>query len=150
MEWGTETYTGEQAQWFEDQLKTISPEEWIIVMSHTFYYSTGSYSSGAQWFDNPKTIATLVPLFDQYDVDLVISGHVHDTQILQNMNTTYIISGAFGGVLEPDPTTQSIAHQVYFNNKDYAHVEIAIADMIANITVVHENGHDLYTTLVYQ
>ena len=78
-----ETYTEAQAEWLEEQLKDIPEEDWTIVLSHGFYYASGIYSHGWKWYDNRETIDAITPLFEEYKVDLVCSGHLHNTEMLE-------------------------------------------------------------------
>lgn len=104
IEWSAETFTREQADWLETQLASVPDRDWKIVMSHGFYYSSGTTVMGWNWYDNPETIAALTPLFEKYGVDIVFSGHNHYQELLRHSNVTYVVSGAFGGVPDPPPT----------------------------------------------
>ncbi|MDD4876721.1 MAG: metallophosphoesterase [Dehalococcoidales bacterium] len=114
LEWSTETYTKDQADWLETQLKDIPEEDWKIIMSHGFYYSSGTTLHGWDWFDNPETITGLTPLFEKYGVDIVFSGHNHYLEFLQHSGVSYVVCGGFGGKLDPIATylsPSSIWHQ---------------------------------------
>jgi predicted MPP superfamily phosphohydrolase len=104
IEWSAETFTKDQANWLETQLKSIPNEDWKIVMSHGFYYSSGVTFLGWNWFDNPETIAALVPLFEKFGVDIVFSGHNHYLEFLQHSGVNYVVCGGFGGKLDPIAT----------------------------------------------
>ena len=52
LEWSAESFTDEQAAWLEGQLKSIPTEDWTIVLSHGFYYASGSVINGWPWYDN--------------------------------------------------------------------------------------------------
>jgi UDP-2,3-diacylglucosamine pyrophosphatase LpxH len=103
IEWSAETYTKEQADWLETQLKSIPEQDWKIVLSHGFYYASGLRMYGWNWFDNPETITALTPVFEKYGVDIVFSGHAHIQELLQHAGVTYVVTGAFGG--NPDPVS---------------------------------------------
>jgi UDP-2,3-diacylglucosamine pyrophosphatase LpxH len=109
VEWSAETFTKEQADWLEAQLKSIPDKDWKIVMSHGFYYSSGVTQFGWNWYDNPETIKALTPLFEKYHVDIVFSGHNHYMEFLQHSSVSYVICGAFGGQPDPTPTYKSPA-----------------------------------------
>jgi acid phosphatase type 7 len=91
MEWSAEAFTPAQAAWLEKQLSTIPANDWCIVMSHCFYYSSGGYWGLWTWYDDKDTISKLTPLFEKYGVDLVISGHNHLLELLQKNGVTYAI-----------------------------------------------------------
>jgi hypothetical protein len=115
VEWSAESYSSQQAAWLEAQLKDIPAGDWKIVVSHGFYYSSGSLVDGWKWYDNPETINALTPLFEQYKVDLVLSGHNHQMELLQHNGVTYAICGAFGGLPDVLRTYTSPASLWYLN-----------------------------------
>jgi calcineurin-like phosphoesterase family protein len=154
LEWGTaETYFGAQETWLKNELKDIystDPNSWIIVMSHAFYYSSGSYSAGTAWYDNPETIEALVPLFEAYDVDMVFSGHIHAMEHLTIKNVSYSIIGSFGGLLDPDKTVDSVATSHFHSNKDFGSIELEIEGNSANLTYYNDEMQQLYSYVVYE
>ncbi len=97
LEWELGTYVPAQKAWLEAQLKSIPQRDWTIVLCHTFFYASGGQEDGWPWYDNKSVIAELTPLFKKYDVDLVISGHKHQAEILQNDGVTYVVAGTLGG-----------------------------------------------------
>ncbi len=101
VEWVLQTYTAAQEKWLEDELARIPRRDWCVVMSHTFYFSSGRRREGWDWYDNAKAIAKLVPLFEKGGVDLVLSGHIHQTEVLQRNGVTYAVVGSLGGKLSP-------------------------------------------------
>jgi len=126
IEWSAESYTEEQAEWLEAQLKDMPSGDWKIVMSHGFYYASGSFSDGWKWYDNPETIDALSPLFEQYKVDLVFSGHDHQMELLQHNGVTYAICGAFGG-LPDSPRTYTSPASLWYANGKYGFVDASIS-----------------------
>jgi UDP-2,3-diacylglucosamine pyrophosphatase LpxH len=104
VEWSAETFTKNQADWLETQLKNIPAGDWKIVMSHGFYYSSGATSLGWNWYDNPETISTVATLFEKYGVDIVFSGHNHYLEFLRHSDVSYVVCGGFGGKPDPTPT----------------------------------------------
>ena len=52
-------------------------------MSHCFFYSSGVYTDGKWWNDNIPMIRTFAPLFQQYHVQMVFSGHNHHLEALR-------------------------------------------------------------------
>jgi predicted phosphodiesterase len=79
-----------QTQWLRKTLATREePGTWTVVATHKPAYSAGQHGSDenvqAQW----------APLFAEYDVPLVISGHDHDYQRSKPIDgVTYLVSGA--------------------------------------------------------
>jgi acid phosphatase type 7 len=107
VEWSAETFTKEQANWLGNHLSSIPVNDWKIVMSHGFYYSSGATSFGWNWYDNPETISALTPIFEKYAVDMVFSGHNHYLELLQHSGIIYVISGGFGCKPDSVPTYMS-------------------------------------------
>jgi acid phosphatase type 7 len=125
IEWSAESYSNEQAEWLEAQLRNIPAGDWKIVISHGFYYASGSYEDGWKWYDNTETINALAPLFEKYGVDLVFSGHDHHMELLQHNSVTYIVCGAFGGLPDPLRTYISPA-SIWYLNEAYGFADITI------------------------
>ncbi len=78
----------DQRAWLEKTLATPSAAEWTVVAMHKPAYSAG-------WHGSDKSIQEAwVPLFEQYDVPLVLAGHDHDYQRSKLINgVTYVVSG---------------------------------------------------------
>jgi acid phosphatase type 7 len=117
LEWSAESYSAAQAAWLEAQLKSIPAGDWKIVLSHGFYFASGSVVSGWKWYDNPETIERLAPLFEKYKVDLVFSGHNHQLELLRHLGVTYVICGSFGGLPDPERTYASPASLWYMSGQ---------------------------------
>ena len=101
LEWGAEDCTPEQREWLEGQLDSIPPDDWTVVLSHHYLYSSGSVAYGVKRYDDPGMISALTPLFEEKGVDLVISGHNHHMELLEEGGVTYAVVGAMGGKLPP-------------------------------------------------
>ncbi len=125
VEWELEAYTPEQKAWLEKQLAEIPGEDWIIMMSHTFYYSSGSRMDGWDWYDNNATIRELVPLFEENGVDIVLSGHKHHSEVLEKNGIIYVVAGSFGGVQNPERTYVSPT-SLWYKQGQYGFVDITI------------------------
>jgi UDP-2,3-diacylglucosamine pyrophosphatase LpxH len=132
VEWSAESYTAAQAIWLEDQLRSLPPNDWKVVLSHGFYYASGISYRGWKWFDNPETIAKLTPLFEKYKVDLVFSGHDHDLELLEHGGVRYVVCGGFGGLPDPDRTYTSPA-SLWYRTGGYGFTDVAIQGDEANL-----------------
>ena len=85
-----------QTAWLQETLRTPQPSgTWTVVAMHKPAYSAGQHGSD-------KDVQRLwAPLFDRYDVPLVLAGHDHDYQRSKPINgVTYVVSGA-GAKLRP-------------------------------------------------
>lgn len=85
-----------QTNWLRATLAAPQqPGTWTVVAMHKPAYSAGYHGSDA------AVRARWVPLFEQYDVPLVLAGHDHDYQRSKPINdVTYVVSGA-GAKLRP-------------------------------------------------
>ncbi|MCX7775826.1 MAG: metallophosphoesterase [Rectinemataceae bacterium] len=109
LPWGTEQFGTRQRAWLEKTLAAADPALPIIVLSHSYFYASGYRDPvyGTPWYDHYQNIPALVPLFEKYGVDLVISGHNHYQELLSHNGVTYAIAGSMGGIPDPEPTYRS-------------------------------------------
>jgi len=109
--WGEEDFDHDQRAWLIDQLKAIPRDHAVVVLSHCYYYASGydDPESGSPWYDHPGTIREVVPILEEYGVDLAVSGHNHYQELLERNGVTYAVIGAMGGVPDPAPTYRSPA-----------------------------------------
>lgn len=81
-----------QVRWFRQTLAG-STARWTIATMHHPPYSGSDHNSSLD------VRGSFSPLFEQYDVDLVLSGHDHDCQRTRSINgVTYIVSGGGAGL----------------------------------------------------
>jgi 3',5'-cyclic AMP phosphodiesterase CpdA len=81
----------DQRAWLEGTLAAAT-ERWRIVVVHHPPYSAGYQGS------SEAVRAAFVPLFEQYGVQLVISGHDHDYQRSVPIDgVTYVVTGGAAG-----------------------------------------------------
>ena len=100
--------TGEQLDWLKSDLAEHENYPWKVVLFHEPAFSSSSHGSSA------SVQKYWVPLFDNYHVDLAISGHDHDYERTYPINysisrenyqpspengTVYIVSGGWGAPL---------------------------------------------------
>jgi 3',5'-cyclic AMP phosphodiesterase CpdA len=87
----------DQTKWIEDELKK-SNEKWKIVFFHHPLYSSAA-THGSQL----KLRAVLEPLFIQYNVSLVLSGHDHTYERIKTQNgIQYFVEGSSGQLRNGD------------------------------------------------
>jgi hypothetical protein len=150
VEWGVQEFTPQQKQWLVEQLAGIPKQDWCIVMSHTFYYSSGSFRDGWAWYDNSAAIRELSPIFENSGVDLVMSGHAHHAEVLRKNGVTYVIMGAFGGKPEPERAYLSQA-SAWYETGTYAFADVTIENSTdAELRVMDSDYSEIYRTAIRQ
>lgn len=78
----------DQLEWFENELAN-STADWLIVGGHHPAYSYGEHG------DVDSIIEDVLPLLQEYNVDVFIAGHEHDKQVLtEDGSPLMIINGA--------------------------------------------------------
>ena len=118
----------DQREWLETTLANSSAEIIIVAMHHPAY-SAGYHGSDERVQD------TWVPLFEEYEVDLVLAGHDHDYQRSIPLDgVTYVVSGG-GAKLRPAGTADFTAHSASV----YHFVDIEVWD---DRLVLHATSRD--------
>lgn len=122
-----------QYEWLTRDLAATS-EKFIIVYFHHTAYSSGNH-------DPIQTIQSdIVPLFDQYNVDLVISGHNHHYERTAPINgTIYVVNGGGGAGLQDFRDPKPDWSQVRYKGYEYVRVDVDDAGIIT-ITAKDLNG----------
>jgi predicted phosphodiesterase len=97
-----------QTLWLEKELQTTESRSagCRVVLVHIApfieYWEADVYEAeNKMWGDYIR--ADWVPLFERYNVDIVISGHSHVYQRGSKNGITYIVLGGGGGSLEKEP-----------------------------------------------
>jgi hypothetical protein len=75
-------------QWLEADLQA-NTQKWVICYFHHPPYTKGTHNSDNE-IESINIRQNLNPLFEQYNVDLVLSGHSH------NYERSYLLKGHFG------------------------------------------------------
>jgi len=85
----------EQVQWLEATL-AANTQPWLIVWFHLPPFDSNTKT------DLSSAVRTnLVPLFERYRVDLVLSGHSHNYQRSSVNGITYVVTAGGGAELNP-------------------------------------------------
>jgi len=93
----------EQYLWLEDDLQNINENiKFVIAIFHYPPFSTGSHDE-----DEKSLKQTIVPLFEQYRVNIVFNGHDHDYERSLCNNIYYIVTGGGGAPLYDQAQTSS-------------------------------------------
>lgn len=107
----------EQVQWLESTL-AANTRPWLIVYFHIPPYNAVPKDN---MFDAVRI--NLVPLFERYGVDLVLSGHSHNYQRWNVNGITYVVTGGAGGELYfiegPEPDTEA-----FYNGHHFVHFTV--------------------------
>ncbi|MFS0723999.1 Ig-like domain-containing protein [Paenibacillus sp. 1P07SE] len=131
----------EQAEWLDQDL-AASDKKWTVVALHQ-----GPYGST---YANTNVQSLWVPLFDKYEVDLVLSGHDHiylRTYAMQGneispdgRGTRYVIGGSSGTKFYP--LTPRPYQEVVFAEREqvYTAVQIEGDELTLTARAVHGNA----------
>ena len=85
----------EQYLWLEDDLQNIKENiKFVIAIFHHPPFSTGHHTE-----DEKGLRQTIIPLFEQYGVDIVFNGHDHDYERSLYHNIYYVVTGGGGAPL---------------------------------------------------
>ncbi|MDF2439121.1 MAG: acid phosphatase type 7 [Abditibacteriota bacterium] len=104
--------------WLQRGLRN-SKAKWKIAMFHHPPFSSGVHG------DEKSTKETLVPVFEQAKVDLVLNGHDHAYERFHPQNgVTYIVTGAGGA--EHYPRRKNRAITAFFDNKKWSFTRVDV------------------------
>ncbi len=147
----------EQYQWLDQQLAE-SAATWKIIMHHKPPYSSDendygdTYTRQSSYGDT--RMRPITALYDQYDVDIVWSGHIHTYErtfpmeggaVVAEGGTVYMITGGGGGGLEyaaPSPPRFSANT---LNDHHYTHVMVNGGQLSAHVYDVQGRLFDTFT-----
>ncbi|OAA26577.1 hypothetical protein AT15_06365 [Kosmotoga arenicorallina S304] len=89
-------WCSKQYKWFKKLLESRGSDiEFTVVIMHHPPYNNGIVNMWRILMN-----LSLVPLFEEYKVDLVLSGHIHNYQRFSKNGITYLISGGGGALLD--------------------------------------------------
>ena len=120
-----------QYNWIRNDLANTS-KPWRVILMHKPAWSAGGHSNDSD------TQNYLVPLFEQYDVSLVINGHNHYYARAVNNDIHYITTGGGGAPLySPDNSYPHIVR----TDRSYHFLKIQIRNnQTMHITAIRQNG----------
>ena len=113
-----------QYEWLESELQRAQDDgvEWIFTFAHHPAWSEGWDSPG--YVGEILMRPTVIPLMEQYGVDVFFCGHTHDYERGLKNDVYHIITGGGGASL--DSFQQDFEHiTVYESRLHYVNVEIA-------------------------
>lgn len=119
-----------QKQWAQEDL-AASTAPWKVVFFHHPPWSSGEHGSST-------VMRKYTPLFEQYGVDLVLTGHDHDYERSYPMkgsavapsgtpSPTYLVVGSGGVSLRPLPGGKP-SWSVVRNNVDHGYLDVTVED----------------------
>ena len=86
-------WSAEQRDWLRAQLARPSEAAWTIVYGHHPVFSASHHGDTTRLKDPQRG---LLPLLEQYNVDVYIAGHEHDMQYIPRNGVQYFIAGGGG------------------------------------------------------
>lgn len=144
--WDMSDITGDDLNWLDETLSSFDEDDTVIVQSHGFAYGSGYVSEGGgQWWDIPGITENVVPILEKYNVDLMISGHQHSMELMENNGVYYALVGPFGGPLFNHYDTPTKAKQLYYNGDTYGFSSIEIEGNETTISFRDVYGNKLYS-----
>lgn len=109
----TNVMTKRQAQWLDADL-AANDSEWTVVYGHHPPYSSGDHGSSLEFRE------LFVPILEEHEVDLVLSGHDHDYErVLPQNGVHYVVTGGGGRGTRPIGSSsftgyaEAVLHFVY-------------------------------------
>jgi len=115
--------------WLRQELKSqkSTKASFRIVVTHVppfiEFWDPKTWANGERHW--PAYIRDkMVPLFEEHQVDLVLSGHQHNYQRGGRNGVTYVITGGGGGPLDKQRVEDYGFYQKTIINHHYLHVEI--------------------------
>jgi tartrate-resistant acid phosphatase type 5 len=134
-------YVAKQLIWINDTLKNASADvKWKIVVGHHPFYTVGPRITN---FDTLTVRKTMAKVFEEYKVDVYLSGHDHSLQHLKPEGPTHqFISGAGSELTE---VQQGISYSK-FAASEHGFMYFSIDSKRLNVKTINKSGTVLYTT----
>jgi len=142
-----------QLTWLQNDLQAANENRssipWIVVLGHRPAYTGSTFGGGSVDNFSPVVQNVFSPIFEQYGVDLYISGHLHfyermypiaagvpekySGQVYTNPRApVYVVNGAAGNDERLTQVTEyNYTLGAYFDNADYGYGQI----------IVHNSSH---------
>ncbi len=107
----------EQDQWLEERLSDPAYQASIVV------FHVPPYTSGRHRLDGTAVVRSWVPLFEAYNVPLVLSGHDHNYERLYQNGVNYVVSGGGSSILYEQGIPLAIS-ELFFKQSHYLIIDI--------------------------
>lgn len=126
-----------QYQWLKNDLMA-NQEDWkfIFVMFHQPPYS------GTNRDPNYLIRNTLVPLFEQYGVDLVFNGHDHYYCHSFKNNIHYVVTGGGGAPLY-DPYENGDREWIIYAESTYHFIQVSVDNGYCTVRAIRADGTEI-------
>jgi len=129
----------EQYLWLENNLQNINKNiKFIIAIFHHPPFSTGPHDE-----DEKGLRQTIVPLFEQYGVDIVFNGHDHDYEMSLYNNIYYIVTGGGGAPLYDQARTSSYS-QLFIKTYHFCKLSLVNNQLIIEVYDIDSNLIDKF------
>jgi hypothetical protein len=141
-------------QWVENTLKS-STADYLFVAGHYHIYSVGVGALLSP--ENACLQDTLVPLLNQYGVDIYVNGHVHDLEHWVVNGTSYVTSGHGSDLNSPPdpaypngpfPPTVPDLSDLKFQRTVGGFALFQVNDQAINFEFVDETGAAIYESSI--
>lgn len=126
-----------QYQWLVSDLQSpaCANATWRFVCFHHPAYSSGSHggTSGVQQY--------LVPLFEQYEIDMVFNGHDHFYERSHKDDVYYIVTGGGGAPLRDWGVSSNPYRQV--SETVHHHCVLDVSDALVQFKALRNDGSEI-------
>lgn len=124
----------EQYLWLENDFQKINANiKFVIAIFHNPPFSTGAHTA-----DEKGLRKNIVPLFEQYGVDIVFNGHDHDYERSLYNNTYYIVTGGGGAPLY-DQTRINPYCQLFIKVHHFCQISFKENQLILDVYDINSN-----------
>jgi predicted phosphodiesterase len=137
-----------QYNWLKAELQ--SPE-YSSATWHIVYFHHPPYTASTSHSDEIDVQIHLVPLFEQYGVDMVFNGHTHAYERYFHNGIYYIVTGGGGGPLhglveDTQPPIREFGESTYHHCAIYVNVP----DRSLTLSARYNNGTEFDTVTLYK
>jgi hypothetical protein len=146
--WGPEGFGPAKRAWLQQQLASIPASDFIVVLSHCFFYSSGyvDEDTSKPWYDHEAMLREVAPILSG-KADLVVSGHNHYMEWLEADGTAWAVIGAMGGKPDPVPTYVS-PKSVWFSQGRFGRLVLELRPDGLSCEFQDQIGRPLFTRVI--
>jgi len=129
-------YQEQQLTWLRNQLRT-SRAKWKCIVGHYPILSGGPHVESHEMY------SAIQPIIEKYNVQLYISGHDHNAQILSKGNCFYVVSGGSTTFIESKKKNTHV-----FQSKELGFMKlVAMRQKLELYFVSKEQEYLVYTVI---